>query len=241
MDSNQIELSKATLKILLHIKEHSWKLCRKGLLERGLKDDVMVGSFKQLENEFMKRVAEPEINYDDVVADLKEKKTKCMNTELLQLKTQLCGLDITIGNIRKDIASKIKEKTLVEKWTKRINESTKNFTKMFSKNNDLMFTMSKNHENTMRDIMYELNFISKSDYYKTQTKNDNSNISFSESNDIKESDVCHINKKMRYNDEESADECCEGFIEIDEVGDIDLDDFSDFMKVIQNDSENYSE
>lgn len=166
MEANKNEISKYTATMLLHMKEYFWKSCRKGLIKRGLDSGIMIGSFKRLENEFMNRILEK--GYDELMTEFKQKKLNEMNLELQLLDRQLYGLNITIGNIRKDVASKF-EKDLVAKWSIRMKASSNRFMKTFSNNNDLSYTAYKKYEETMRDTMYELNFISRSDSYKGNT------------------------------------------------------------------------
>lgn len=72
---SMIECNYETGQLVIHLKGFNQRLCRKGLLERGISVGKWFGNFKSLENELMKKAAVPNSNVEDLLLELKKQKS----------------------------------------------------------------------------------------------------------------------------------------------------------------------
>lgn len=113
------ELSSATGSMLIYLKGFNFKLCRKGLLERGMSIGKWFGNFKELENQHLIDISLPNANIADLTADLKKKKAVVVKKEVNQLKVELKNLGKTIENKKREIQRRTDEYTY-NKWSQHI-------------------------------------------------------------------------------------------------------------------------
>ncbi len=86
---NRTDILNSTGSVLVHLKAYNNKLCRKGLLERGLNMKISIGNFVNLENAFIRDSFNQNVNKNDLLAEFKEKTTKEMESEAKTLYLQL--------------------------------------------------------------------------------------------------------------------------------------------------------
>lgn len=153
------ELGVATGKVLVYLKGYNYKLCRKGLLERGIGVGKSFGEFKNIENEFMKRAAMPNEKIDNLLTELKERKSEFVEKELRQLKNAMEALKKTIENAKKEVQSKISVYSY-GKWLEQINGSSMRLKKLFSDEfNSLynhLYKKDKKFEETLMNIVSDI-------------------------------------------------------------------------------------
>lgn len=69
----------------------------------------MFGDFKNLETDILRKAAFPDANIEELLLELKRRKSEGVNNELNRLKIEMKYLDRTIGNIKKDVQSKMSD------------------------------------------------------------------------------------------------------------------------------------
>lgn len=141
--------------MLKHQEEYNIRLFRKSILERGLDNGISVGNFKNLENTFIRLAFISRSDNAVPLADLKRRKTDDMKNELQILKVEMDALDKAIVNIRLEVKS-ITSKKIYEKWTKTIHDSIMKFQKLFAENNELVYKMSEEYDETFGSIMNDI-------------------------------------------------------------------------------------
>lgn len=141
------------------MKEYNHKLCKKGLLERGLKVNLYIGEFKALENEFLKNSIMSNANSQDLKENMKNEKEKSVQNEIKKLTAALTALERTICSIKKDVKSRVSDETYGI-WLNRMNSVSMRFKSMFSDiNNDMYnhwYRMSKKIANVWDNIAYDV-------------------------------------------------------------------------------------
>lgn len=127
---NQVKFSEYTRRILVHAKAYNQKLCKKGLLERGLKMKIYFGDFTLLEDQFIKTNFNPD-NGENPLNEFNEKKSLIVQKEIKKLKAALLALDKTINGIKQEVNSLIKEETY-NAWLRRVTAISNRFKCLYS-------------------------------------------------------------------------------------------------------------
>lgn len=145
--------------MLVYLRQYNHKLCRKGLLERGMNVGKLFGDFKELENRYLiKLMSLPSANVDELLSDLKKRKTDMVKMEINKLKLQLTNLTETIKTRKFNHQQKMDEISFVN-WLKFIQDISVEFKKQFSDEcNDLyghLYKMDGKYEETLRKIISE--------------------------------------------------------------------------------------
>lgn len=158
----ELELALSTGRIMIYYKEYYEVICRKGLLERLVKENTRMGDFNRFDSCYMKVESSVAVEHDELLADLKKKKLFRMNNELSGLKTRLRNLDKMIIRIRSEVKSKI---SIVSygKWANAIHESAEKLKYMFSNYNRDMFKAAVKREKTVDCILHDIDRISNKD------------------------------------------------------------------------------
>lgn len=147
---------------MILLKNYNYKLCRKGLLERGNSVNKSFGNFKDIENKFIKSTTAPDYNINDLLQQFKKEKSDAVNNELKQLGNALEALNRTMNNIKKEI-KEITDERSYTKWTERINIISGKFKVLYSQEaNDLynhLFKMDGKLEGVLIDSEKEIKFI----------------------------------------------------------------------------------
>jgi len=147
------ECSYETGQIVIHLKGLNQRLCRKGLLERGISVGKWFGNFKSLENELMKKAAVQNGNVEELLLELQKQKSKIVYDELNRLKRELRFLNKSITRIKQNVLIKAGG-GIYCKWMYYINEFSADFVKMYSNEaNDLfnhLYRMDTIFERTIR-------------------------------------------------------------------------------------------
>lgn len=141
---------------MIHAKEYNSRRCRKGLLERGLKCNVAIGSFKNLNNQLIKNYTNGKIDTDALTGKYKECTVEAMKNELNDLKADMTALDKTIGNLRMEAKSKL-DAVSYENWKKIIHEASVDYTKLFSESNDSLFLLAQKEETGLTNWLNKIN------------------------------------------------------------------------------------
>lgn len=157
---NREQFSNSTRLTLMHMKAFNYKLCRKGLLERGVSMKLFIGNFTNLGNDFLKNSLISGKN-EDLLNKLNEEKEKVMNKEIRNLNLALQSLDITINTIRKEVQVGVSGE-IYNGWLKRINMISTRFKTMYSNiNNDYynhFYNISKKNDavwgNITKDVQW---------------------------------------------------------------------------------------
>lgn len=125
--------------MLVYLKGYNYKLCRKGLLERGLSVGKSFGNFKNIENEYLSKIPMQNTNgvkentngVKEIISELKKRKLDETKKEIRKLEIELQNLDKTIKNKKKEIRQKTDDFTYI-KWSQFINDSGLKFKILFS-------------------------------------------------------------------------------------------------------------
>lgn len=136
---NRKKFMDSTRMIVSCLKEYNVKLCRKGLLERGLKMKLYIGDFKNLENKFLKETFNPNGNGNgtELKIKLNGEKEALVLENINKLKTALKALDKTISTLKGEIKSLIR-KVNYDAWVNRVDLISSRFKSLYSDlNNDL--------------------------------------------------------------------------------------------------------
>lgn len=141
--------------MIVMLRCYSEKLCRKGLLERGLRSGLLIRNFKSIENEFMTSLACYEEDPGLLLTSLVKAKNESVSKELTLLKSSLENLKTTIGNLRIEVKSKV-EKRIYEKWTEHVNAQSTKFTQVFSKSNDFHYKVAEEENKEMSNLYYNI-------------------------------------------------------------------------------------
>lgn len=161
---NQAKFSEFTKLALVHLKSYNYKLCRKGLLERGMQMKIYFGDFSLLEDRFLKDSFNQYSCREDLKKKLEEKKALIVQKELGKLKTALVALDRTISNIKRDVQSLVKEETY-NAWLKRVTVISNRFKCQYSEiNNDLynhLYKANRTTESALNCIIVDSHWINK--------------------------------------------------------------------------------
>lgn len=147
----------STKRVVIYLKEYNFKLCRKGLLERGLEMKISFGEFKTIEQEFLKRSLQNEGNIS--TEELFKEKEKSMQKEIKILENALVGLSHTINSVKSDVKSRINKENYGV-WLRRITKISDRFKGLYSEiNNDQYnhgYKMSKKYGNAWNNILHEV-------------------------------------------------------------------------------------
>ena len=100
--------------------------------------DVTIGDFKKLENEFLRKLVEPGVDFRTTVTEFKNLKIESMKKEIAKITTELKCISKTIGNLRLEVKSKT-GKTFYENWTTHVNGLNYKFNEMFTAENETLF------------------------------------------------------------------------------------------------------
>lgn len=151
----------STRLLLSHLKEYNYKLCRKGLLERGLGMNIYIGEFKALENDFMKTSLLNNDN-EDLLSKLNEAKRKSVKTEVEKLEKSLEMINRTVRSIKEDVKSRVNEETYGV-WLKRMDLMSVRFKSWYSNINndqyDHWYKLSKKTINMWKNVSYDIKWI----------------------------------------------------------------------------------
>lgn len=141
---NMNEIPRITASVLIHLKENNAKMCRIGLLRRGLKAGIPIGSFKVLENQTFRKLAESNTNsdFEGTMAGITKLKLAANNQEIEKIQKELECLSKTIGNFRVQMKSMV-NKAYYEKWTAHVNDIGHKLTEMFSAENENLFKLAE--------------------------------------------------------------------------------------------------
>lgn len=150
------ELSTITGKTLVLMKSYCEKLCRKGLLERGLRNGILIGEFREIEKEYMKKMAKCESDHGILLTEMMNEKAATVNKELSMLIKTIKNLDISIGNVRME-AVKVFARPIFEKWTKHVDEQLKKFSEMYSKSNEWLYKYAETTTKGMSNVFFNVN------------------------------------------------------------------------------------
>ncbi len=152
----------STRLIIVHIKEHNYKLCRKGLLERCLKMKIFLGEFKCQDNNLIKESLSMNSKNQNAMKSVNEEKENLMKKEIGKLISSLKSLDRTIESIRQDVKSRISDENY-QVWLRRINSISSRFKAMYSETcndyYDHCCKMSKKASSHWNNIQYDMNWI----------------------------------------------------------------------------------
>lgn len=129
------------------IKENDLnKLCKKGLLERGIQMKVYFGDFQNLEDKLLKDMFDSKMSEKDRLIIFNKERTIYVEKDIGKLKMALNSLHKTINNIKEGVRS-LTNKETYDAWINRINMISNRFKCFYSEtNNDLYnhhFKMSK--------------------------------------------------------------------------------------------------
>lgn len=64
---NRAELLRLTGNLMVHLKTYNYKLCKKGLLERGLEMKILIENFMNFENEWLKKTSGLDCEHDEML------------------------------------------------------------------------------------------------------------------------------------------------------------------------------
>ncbi len=119
---------------------------------------IPIGNFTHLQDAFIRDSFIQENKSEELLAVLKDKVKKEMESEVIKLVVQLNAINKTIENKKKDVKSKVSE-VLYSNWIKRINGLDKRFKQKFSNENnglyDYHFKMNKHYGNDWNNIKFE--------------------------------------------------------------------------------------
>lgn len=133
---NRTKFMDLTRLVVSCMKEYNAKLCRKGLLERGIGNKLYIGDFKNLENKFLKEIYNPKSNGNGT--KLNGEKEAHVKKEIEKLKTAIKALDNTICTLKNEVSSLIK-KEVYDAWLKRIMIISSRFKSMYSDVNNNLY------------------------------------------------------------------------------------------------------
>ncbi len=115
----------------VYLKAYNSKLCRKGLLERGLSVGKFMSEFKELETEFLRKAAQRNSNVQELVKEIKKEKSVSILNELKILKRGMEGLTKTMENVKKEVKS-MTDGASLQKWAKHTDDIAKKFKIFYS-------------------------------------------------------------------------------------------------------------
>lgn len=239
--------------MLFYQKKYVEKLCRKGLLEQAIKTNKRIGDFVILENEYIQKASNPDVNSQELLLELNKKKLGIMQNELRGLKIMLENLNRTIGGIRLEVKSKA-SKPNYEKWTTEIHRSTEKMKKVFSNNVSNLLKYAPIQEGMMDVLLSDAHRIAGNIYLQQILEDDEQDrviMSVIEPNLLNKSDNSTSKSNSNFNGNNEMEDS--GFMNdssmandsgmannsnspkrmkidtVDEIGEIDAADFDDFI------------
>lgn len=217
--------------MLIYAKGYYYKLCRKGLLERGISVGKCFGNFKDLENEYMSKFSFPNANVHELLSEFKKLKAESVKKEIMKLKFEMENLGRTISNKKAEIQKKTDEFTY-RKWSQYINEASLKFKKLFSDEiNDLfnhLYRMDEKYEETLRQLISE-NLVTSNEILVNTMRNELLNEFQADDNeDVLFTEVLNASSASGNND--SGFNGSNDFETIDEIGNVDMAEFEDFIE-----------
>lgn len=87
----------------IYLKGFNYKICRRGLLERGQTVRKSFGDFKKLENEFVQKASQKCHNIDELLKEIREKKAIQVEKEIKSLTNAITALSRTMENVKKEV------------------------------------------------------------------------------------------------------------------------------------------
>lgn len=152
--------------MLIYMKGYNYKLCYKGLLERGKAMGKAMGKsfgdLKDLENEFLNKVSNPNCNINVLLSDLQIRKMESVEKEILQTKKRMEALTKTMDTVKQEVNA-MTDDFYYGKWLKRINESSLKFKKLYSEEMNSQynhyFKMNGKFEETLRSLATDVRYI----------------------------------------------------------------------------------
>lgn len=151
------KITEATGKILVYIKMYNYKLCRKGLLERGMSVGRFFGDFKKMENEFLSKITNPTENksFNEMLFDINQQKSNEVKIEVLRLKVELGNLFKTIQSQKRELQKSVDEFNYL-RWSRCIEDSSlifkKEFSEEFNRLYDYLYYNERKFEESMQKI-----------------------------------------------------------------------------------------
>lgn len=118
-------------------QSYNYKLCRKGLLERGLSVGKMFDDFNNLENNFLKKKPISK-EHRRIIIGIEQLQDRISEQRIATNKERIRTLDKSIMNLKSLVGLKMNESSY-EKWLKQINESSMKFRTLFSNENNRLF------------------------------------------------------------------------------------------------------
>lgn len=156
---NRAELLQSTGNVLVFLKAYNYKLCQKGLLERGQEMKIPIGKFVSSENKLLKKTTSMD-REQNLLAEFKADTASDMAKELKKLTIQLKNLGKSITGTKDRVKLCIGE-TSYAKWSKSVDGLSMKFKQKYSNEcNDLYnhyYKMNKHYDNTWGNIVHDIN------------------------------------------------------------------------------------
>lgn len=131
-------IAESTGKIMVFVKQYYFKLCQKGLLERGLTVGKIFDGNISLENKVIWSMAKQERNTQEMLKELRTEKEAEVRKKIGRIKFEMGNLDKTIRNMKHEMQKSMAEQCYL-KWSSLITESSMEFKKHFSEEFNRLF------------------------------------------------------------------------------------------------------